>query len=184
MVFIGLFFFLFCVVFFFQAKDGIRDLVRSRGLGDVYKRQPGVGVVASPAVHGRTLVWRVRPLGAPGDEAAVLETVEDGVKGGDAEREMAARAEFDQAADLVPMPRAVGEDTEDEQFEAALLQFGGRLAGRIVSHDIIIRHAISYCATQMFRDVKYPCAKPVLARWAGCNSLASPSGNVAMEGRT
>ena len=33
-----LFFFL-CFVFF-QAEDGIRDLVRSRGLGDVYKRQP------------------------------------------------------------------------------------------------------------------------------------------------
>ena len=35
--------FLFCSVvvffFFFQAEDGIRDLVRSRGLGDVYKRQ-------------------------------------------------------------------------------------------------------------------------------------------------
>ena len=28
---------MFC--FFFQAEDGIRDLVRSRGLGDVYKRQ-------------------------------------------------------------------------------------------------------------------------------------------------
>ena len=33
-----------CVVgvFVYQAEDGIRDLVRSRGLGDVYKRQsPG-----------------------------------------------------------------------------------------------------------------------------------------------
>ena len=30
------------VVFFFQAEDGIRDLVGSRGLGDVYKRQ-GLG---------------------------------------------------------------------------------------------------------------------------------------------
>ena len=30
------------LAFFFQAEDGIRDLVRSRGLGDVYKRQvPG-----------------------------------------------------------------------------------------------------------------------------------------------
>ena len=30
-----------CVIvcLFFQAEDGIRDLVRSRGLGDVYKRQ-------------------------------------------------------------------------------------------------------------------------------------------------
>ena len=31
----------FC--FFFQAEDGIRDLVRSRGLGDVYKRQVTAG---------------------------------------------------------------------------------------------------------------------------------------------
>ena len=29
-------------VFVFQAEDGIRDLVRSRGLGDVYKRQGGL----------------------------------------------------------------------------------------------------------------------------------------------
>ena len=37
---ISFFFFFFCCVFvFFQAEDGIRDLVRSRGLGDVYKRQ-------------------------------------------------------------------------------------------------------------------------------------------------
>ena len=28
-----------CLFFFLQAEDGIRDLVRSRGLGDVYKRQ-------------------------------------------------------------------------------------------------------------------------------------------------
>ena len=33
-LFICFFFFFFC-----QAEDGIRDLVRSRGLGDVYKRQ-------------------------------------------------------------------------------------------------------------------------------------------------
>ena len=34
-----LFFFFFFFYFLFQAEDGIRDLVRSRGLGDVYKRQ-------------------------------------------------------------------------------------------------------------------------------------------------
>eukprot|EP00831_Metopus_contortus_P082167 TRINITY_DN8821_c0_g1_i1.p1 TRINITY_DN8821_c0_g1~~TRINITY_DN8821_c0_g1_i1.p1 ORF type:complete len:249 (-),score=42.04 TRINITY_DN8821_c0_g1_i1:115-861(-) len=28
------------IFFFFQAEDGIRDVERSRGLGDVYKRQP------------------------------------------------------------------------------------------------------------------------------------------------
>ena len=42
------------VLFFFQAEDGIRDLVRSRGLGDVYKRQglsrlPGRGPRARAA---------------------------------------------------------------------------------------------------------------------------------------
>ena len=36
-LFVFFFFFLLCC--FFQAEDGIRDLVRSRGLGDVYKRQ-------------------------------------------------------------------------------------------------------------------------------------------------
>ena len=33
-----------CGSFFLQAEDGIRDLVRSRGLGDVYKRQIVLGV--------------------------------------------------------------------------------------------------------------------------------------------
>ena len=36
--------------FFFQAEDGIRYLVRSRGLGDVYKRQ--VQCKATVKVHG------------------------------------------------------------------------------------------------------------------------------------
>ena len=33
--------YIYCIFlfFFFQAEVGIRDLVRSRGLGDVYKRQ-------------------------------------------------------------------------------------------------------------------------------------------------
>ena len=37
--------------FFFQAEAGIRDLVRSRGLGDVYKRQLFVNV---PSWWGKT----------------------------------------------------------------------------------------------------------------------------------
>ena len=39
-------------VFFFQAEDGIRDLVRSRGLGDVYKRQgqPRTAAAANPLI--------------------------------------------------------------------------------------------------------------------------------------
>ena len=33
------------IFFFFQAQDGIRYLVRSRGLGDVYKRQVLISLV-------------------------------------------------------------------------------------------------------------------------------------------
>ena len=49
--------------FFFQAEDGIRDLVRSRGLGDVYKRQvPDEGSAAefiASAAPDRVDVWNV-----------------------------------------------------------------------------------------------------------------------------
>ncbi len=36
-------------IFFFQAEDGIRDTDRSRGLGDVYKRQDYQGIWAPSA---------------------------------------------------------------------------------------------------------------------------------------
>ena len=46
-----------CGFFFVQAEDGIRDLVRSRGLGDVYKRQ-----VLTPAIaHQRVVVQGAKP---------------------------------------------------------------------------------------------------------------------------
>ena len=41
---------MYSVDFFFQAEDGIRDLVRSRGLGDVYKRQVAHRLPASNSV--------------------------------------------------------------------------------------------------------------------------------------
>ena len=45
-------FFFFLYFFFFQAEDGIRDLVRSRGLGDVYKRQDQSCPATKPATYG------------------------------------------------------------------------------------------------------------------------------------
>ena len=42
--------------FFFQAEDGIRDLVRSRGLGDVYKRQ--IQIIKTFLLHLRKLLVR------------------------------------------------------------------------------------------------------------------------------
>ena len=45
--------------FVFQAEDGIRDLVRSRGLGDVYKRQ----TLTCEAYRGvGTMTIATRPL--------------------------------------------------------------------------------------------------------------------------
>ena len=44
------------VFFFFQAEDGIRDLVRSRGLGDVYKRQ-----LPDAFGHTAALFGKMRP---------------------------------------------------------------------------------------------------------------------------
>ena len=58
-------------LFFFQAEDGIRDLVRSRGLGDVYKRQ---GEFFWPLTTGAELV-----LAAPGlerDPAGLVDAVQ------------------------------------------------------------------------------------------------------------
>ena len=50
--------------FLFQAEDGIRDLVRSRGLGDVYKRQaPAGGVPCAAGVHAHHLPRRGRAAG-------------------------------------------------------------------------------------------------------------------------
>ena len=52
--------------FFFQAEDGIRDLVRSRGLGDVYKRQvPGLLSAVLPRRLRRRDVRLRRRAGAP-----------------------------------------------------------------------------------------------------------------------
>ena len=60
------------VVFFLQAEDGIRDLVRSRGLGDVYKRQilPGAYLV----IRQKTQIFGIQLTAAPMDiaELAVL----------------------------------------------------------------------------------------------------------------
>ena len=50
-------FFFFCYLFFFQAEDGIRYLVRSRGLGDVYKRQ-GDEAVEGCDYGRRSTLWR------------------------------------------------------------------------------------------------------------------------------
>ena len=54
-------------VFLFQAEDGIRDLVRSRGLGDVYKRQlmdaaAWIGQLLAGAPQVKLLVTSQEPL--------------------------------------------------------------------------------------------------------------------------
>ena len=50
-----------CLFCFFQAEDGIRDLVRSRGLGDVYKRQVSVMTFVAAGLGG-TAYDRLYPM--------------------------------------------------------------------------------------------------------------------------
>ena len=61
-----------CVLcFFFQAEDGIRDLVRSRGLGDVYKRQSLTGSrtasFSGPTCPTPPCAWTARTTKRPAD---------------------------------------------------------------------------------------------------------------------
>ena len=52
--------------FFFQAEDGIRDLVRSRGLGDVYKRQVLIHAAPSGETFSPKMLIGTQPLFGPG----------------------------------------------------------------------------------------------------------------------
>ena len=59
---------IFVLFFFFQAEVGIRDLVRSRGLGDVYKRQ----IFSFPSIK--------EDLALVVDESVTAEQVEQAIR--------------------------------------------------------------------------------------------------------
>ena len=63
--------------FFFQAEDGIRDLVRSRGLGDVYKRQTHSDLVLRVlgAVDGSRVLGVTLNTAAPIPSTEVLSLI-------------------------------------------------------------------------------------------------------------
>ena len=61
---------------YFQAEDGIRDLVRSRGLGDVYKRQDQMTVAISGGSGLVSYQWQSSTDGnAPWANAAGLSLI-------------------------------------------------------------------------------------------------------------
>ena len=60
--------------FFFQAEDGIRDLVRSRGLGDVYKRQAWE-LARARGVAAEVDVEMLSGMGVPLQEVILREAV-------------------------------------------------------------------------------------------------------------
>ena len=59
--------------FFFQAEAGIRDLVRSRGLGDVYKRQVWDWEAEGNAPPQPGAFWVV--LNGRGEPLCIVETL-------------------------------------------------------------------------------------------------------------
>ena len=65
---------LYVCVFFFQAEDGIRDLVRSRGLGDVYKRQ-GEARLAAEDLVGQAAAGQVPGVVSAGVARAAVDPV-------------------------------------------------------------------------------------------------------------
>ena len=71
LIFFFFFFVFFYMYFFFQAEDGIRDLVRSRGLGDVYKRQSVPGPQA--AFEEALRVFAHSRVESSGDAAFLLD---------------------------------------------------------------------------------------------------------------
>mgnify|MGYP003381489466 CR=1 FL=1 len=58
--------------FFFQAEDGIRDLVRSRGLGDVYKRQVIHAEAIRHAADGLQHFLLVEQIGSFGHATKII----------------------------------------------------------------------------------------------------------------
>src|SRR5665811_1668366 len=72
---------LFFFFFFFQAEDGIRDLVRSRGLGDVYKRQepttPKPTASSSTSTDTASLPLRCRDIAENAVEVTRLRATQD-----------------------------------------------------------------------------------------------------------
>ena len=72
--------------FFCKAEDGIRDLVRSRGLGDVYKRQvleagtplnaAAIGLLATVgAADVPVFPWPRAAILATGDELVICDAI-------------------------------------------------------------------------------------------------------------
>ena len=63
-------------IVFFQAEDGIRDLVRSRGLGDVYKRQgQPLAKIAARCMAGQKLNTQKSPDGKAPREVVPLSLI-------------------------------------------------------------------------------------------------------------
>ena len=98
-----------CVVFFFQAKDGIRCLVRSRGLVEVYKRQKAALYVPE---RGAASTW--------------VFTIARNLRIDRLRRESAAHftdlEDFDAPSDDVPGDEAMNRSQEDSHVARALAQ--------------------------------------------------------------
>src|SRR6266545_999604 len=95
----------------------------------------GQPVIAAPALPGL-----LNP--AAQNPAALFQSIEQRVEGGDAEFQHAARSRLDQLAEVVAVSRLILEQREDQQLGAALLQLAIEHAVPYVLHSNILCQCI------------------------------------------
>src|SRR5262245_42146418 len=93
-----------------------------------------------PAIAAPPLAGLVDP--APEDPAALLESIEQRIEGGDAEFQDAARSRLDELAEVVAVTRLVLEQRQNQELGAALLELAIEHAVFHVLHSDILRKGI------------------------------------------
>ena len=104
------------IFFFFQAEDGIRDLVRSRGLGDVYKRQ----------VLVQDMNGRIKPINTLSSELLRKISRKESYQGQNSDQVLLGMASFPEIWTKVPFLKICLLYTSDAADERSSVDLGGR----------------------------------------------------------
>src|SRR5579862_2855728 len=122
-----------------DAVDGFDELAPGGALRVEHLRALGrQAVVAAPALARLLDPASLNP-------AALLEAIEQRIERGDAEAQEAARADFDQLAEVVSLAWLIGDEREDQQLGAPLFQLAIEHRGLHMWHSyILMPHSINH----------------------------------------